>query len=581
MTSLAEADRLLTAPGAEFEIKVENIRGIPTRTWSGQPPTLRAILENSRSYGDGTWLVYEDERLTFQEHYRLVVRAARALEARAGVAKGDRVAIAMRNYPEWVVTFFAATSLGAIVVPLNAWWTGEEMHYGLSDSGAVVLVADGERLERIAPHLDDLDVRRVVAVRTDDLPEGGEDCGVEHWADFLGEELLGEGPGGVDGAGEMLPGVDLEPDDDATIFYTSGTTGFPKGALGTHRNICTNVRTLQFLKARGELRKGIEPPDVDYASLLSVPLFHVTGCHSTMVPALANGAKLVLVYRFDPDETLRIIEREKITGFGGVPTLVWKVLECETFGTTDTSSVLRIGYGGAPAAPELVRRLQEHFPDATPSNGYGLTETSAVSSSNAGDTYALKPASCGPTVPVCVGKIVDVNGEELPRGETGELWLHGANVIKGYWNKPEATAEAFTEGWLHTGDLATMDEDGFITIVDRAKDMVIRGGENIYCVEVEAALFEHPDVLDAAVYGVPDRVLGEEVAASVQLRGETVIGEASSAGLAEWLAARIAKFKVPKEWHLTHEHFPRNANGKTMKRSLRAAALERLGRSES
>ncbi len=560
MMTLAEADSVLTIPGSPWEIEERSIRGVPTRVWRHAPDSLRTIFEASHQHGELEFLVYDRERMTFARHFDQVARLARALADRYQVKKGDRVAIAMRNYPEWSVAFWAASALGAIVVPLNAWWQAEELRYGLVDSGSRVLIADPERLERVQPLRGELPDLEVVLV----------------------SRLPGEPPSGVEGlervidsAPASLPDVRLEPEDDATIFYTSGTTGFPKGALGTQRNITSNLYTLEYLRARAELRTGlVAPATVQPCSLLSVPFFHVTGCHSTLVPALRLGSKLVLVYRFDPDETVRLIERERVSSFGGVPTLVWKVLECESFRRHDTSSVVRIGYGGAPAAPELVRRLQETFPQASPSNGYGLTETSSVTSSNAGDTYLAKPGSVGPPVPVCAVKVVDERGEEAPAGGVGELLIRGPNVIKGYWNKPEATAEALAGGWLRSGDVATLDDEGFITIVDRKKDIVIRAGENVYCVEVESALHQHPEVIDAAVFGLPHRVLGEEVAAVVQVRPGAELPPAELRG---FLAARLAAFKVPAHLEVTTESFPRNANGKTMKRTLREQVIARLG----
>jgi long-chain acyl-CoA synthetase len=456
--------------------------------------------------------------------------------------------------------------VGAVAVPLNAWWRGEELAYGLRDSGTKVLIADEERRRRVSERRAELPLQAVIVTRAaaGSLPG---DC--QAW-----EEIVA---GPADDVG--LPDVSLEPEEDATIFYTSGTTGFPKGALGTHRNICSNLMTLEFLRARSELRTGVAPPpDLQLASLLSVPFFHVTGCHSTLVPALALGSKLVLMYKFDAHQALRLIERERVTSFGGVPTLVWKVLECDALERTDTSSVLRVGYGGAAAAPELVRRIKETFPAASPSNGYGLTETSSVTSTNAGEDYVLKPDSVGPPVPVCEVKVVDPSGAEVSAGEVGELWIRGANVIRGYWNKPEATAETFTDGWLHSGDLARLDGDGFIYIVDRAKDMVIRGGENIYSVEVEAVLFDHPQVIDAAVFGVPHRVLGEEVAAVVQVRpGHAASVEEIRAHAAE----RLAAYKVPAHVAIRLDELPRNANGKTMKSELRRELLAEMGRSSA
>jgi acyl-CoA synthetase (AMP-forming)/AMP-acid ligase II len=380
---------------------------------------------------------------------------------------------------------------------------------------------------------------------------------------------------GVVEANAALPTVELDPEDDATIFYTSGTTGRPKGALGTQRNICTNLMSLVFCAARGAARSDAPPAAmpgagvqnaVQNAYLLSVPFFHATGCHSVLVANLAFGGKIVIMYRWDAGRALELIERERITTFGGVPAMVWQVLDHPDFDKRDLSSVKSIGYGGAPAAPELVRRIEAMFPGRTPSNGYGLTETSSVTTMNSGSDYLLKPESVGVPVPVCDVKVVDADGEALGGGDVGELWIKGPNVVKGYFNKPEATEASFTDGWLHSGDVARLDDEGFVFIVDRAKDMVIRGGENVYCVEVEAALFEHPAVSDAAVIGIPHTVLGEEVGAVVQLApGKS----ASEDELKRHVAERLAAFKVPVQIWFRDEPLPRNPAGKILKRDLR------------
>src|SRR5205807_324261 len=394
--------------------------------------------------------------------------------------------------------------------------------------------ANAEREERIEPHWDDLpDLRAVIVARS----EGSVDEGHERFEDVLGDVS-------ADGA---LPDVTLDPDDDATIFYTSGTTGRPKGALGTHRNICGNLMSLGFVAMRSGLQaKGPEGGlaaggGQQNSSLLSVPFFHATGCHSVLVANTAFGGKLVIMYKWDAGRALELIERERVTTFGGVPSMVWQVLDHPDFDKHDLSSVQSVGYGGAPAPPELVRRIEKLFPGRSPSNGYGLTETSSVTTMNAGLDYIRNPESVGVPVPVCDVKIVDELGRGMPRGGLGELWIKGPNVVKGYWNNPEATAATFTDGWLHSGDVARIDDEGFVYIVDRAKDMVIRGGENVYCVEVEAALYEHPAVSDAAVIGIPDRVLGEEVGAVVRL----VPGRsATEQELRDHVAERLAGFKV-------------------------------------
>ncbi len=550
--TMAEVHAALTASGQMFEMDEVEIAGIPTRVWKNAQPTLAHVLEQSRRHGDAVFLVYEDERTTFDDHFRQAATLAHRLVDRYRIVKGDRVAIAMRNFPEWAVAFWATVAAGAVVVPLNAWWTGPELEYGLSDSGTKLLFCDGERAERLAAIFPD--IPRVVA-----KPEG--DAPGERFEDVVGD---------LDH--DALPDVGLQPDDDCTIFYTSGTTGKPKGALGTHRNICTNLMSLIFCNARTGARAaaaGAAPssgPAPRNVYLLSVPFFHATGCHSVLVPNTAFGGKLVLMHRWDAGRALELIEREEVTTFGGVPAMVMQVLEHPDFEKRDISSVRSIGYGGAPAPPELVRRIEEMFPGRTPSQGYGLTETSSITTMNQGVDYQQRPDSVGVAVPVCDVKVVGPDGAELAPGEIGELWIKGPNIVKGYWNKPEATAEAITDGWLHSGDLARLDEEGFVFIVDRAKDMVIRGGENVYCVEVEAALFEHPDVIDAAVIGVPHAVLGEEVGAVVQLRAGS---GATEADLRDHLAARLAAFKVPVRFWFKDEPLPRNPQGKILKRELR------------
>jgi acyl-CoA synthetase (AMP-forming)/AMP-acid ligase II len=558
--TLVEADAILTAPGQIFEVGEVDIRGVRTKVWKNCPATLGDILTLSRGHGDKTYMVYEDEPLTFEEHFRLAAHLAHLLRGRFGVKEGDRVAIAMRNYPEWSIAFWGATAAGAVVVPLNAWWTGEELEYGLADSGTKVLFADGERAGRISPRWSNLpDLGAIVVARPDAGPLSD---GMLLWNDVLGAVPSTIG----------LPDVDVTTDDDATIFYTSGTTGRPKGALGTHRNICTNPMSLIYVNVRNQTREGktLSVDDAQNAYLLSVPLFHATGCHSVMVTNLLVGGKLVMMNRWEPGRALELIERERITTFGGVPTMVMQVLDHPDFPKRDTSSIKGVGYGGAPAPPDLVRRIKESFHSSPASNGYGLTETSALSTMNSGADYLAKPDSVGPPVPVVEVIVVDVVGEPLPGGQVGELWIKGPNVVKGYWNNPEATAETFADGWLRTGDLARIDEEGFVYIVDRAKDMVIRGGENVYSVEIEGVLHDHPAVSEAAVIGIPHPTLGEEVGAVVRLRpGQT----ATEAELQEHVASHLAEFKVPARiWFLDND-LPRNPTGKIMKRELREALL--------
>jgi acyl-CoA synthetase (AMP-forming)/AMP-acid ligase II len=556
--SLGEIEAMLCAPGAPFEMETVEVRGVPTRVWKNAPASLAALAAAGRTHGDATFLVYEDERVTFSAWHKAVARLAAELQ-RLGVKKGDRVALASRNLPEWPVVFFAVTTIGAICVPLNAWWTGPELAYGLSNSGAKVLVCDGERLDRIAPHLGELAaLEQVIVTRQDHVPPG-----MMRLTDLIGTSA--DWPGLPDAD---LPQVDIASDDPATILYTSGTTGNPKGALGTHRNLTSNILSSGYAAARSVLRRDNALPEPAKKVLLTViPLFHATACSATLMGAIAGGHTIVLMYKWDPVQAFGIIEREKVNATGGVPTIAWQLIEHPDRDKYDLSSIETIGYGGAPSAPELVRKIHEVF-GALPGNGWGMTETSATVTTHSAEDYLGRPTSCGPAVAAADLEIRAEDGVTvLPSGEVGELWARGPMIVAGYWQNPEATAATFVDGWVRTGDLAWLDEEGFCFIADRAKDMVIRGGENIYSSEVENALYEHPAVTDAAVVGIPHRTLGEEPAAVVHLAPGT---DASEDELRSFVRERIAAFKVPVRILFHPETLPRNANGKILKKDLRA-----------
>ena len=570
--SLAEATEQLTSPGAMFEMETVDIGGVATRVWKNAPQTLTDILINSKKFGDQDFLVYEDERISFEQHFAMAATAAARL-TELGVSKGDRVAIAMRNLPEWIITFWATLSLGAIAVPLNAWWTTEELVYGLEDSGAKVVLVDLERLARLSSILDDVAALETVVVASEDRGAPFDvSTPATRVATMRFDEFLGE----VDPAA-TLPEASIHPDDDATILYTSGTTGKPKGAVGSHRNAISNVMNLFFFSTRSSLRfdwGGSSGASGQNANLLSVPLFHATGSHAVLITSTAAGGKIVIMHHFDPARTLELIERERITVFGGVPAMVMQVLDCPDLATRDVSSVRSVSYGGAPPPPELVRRIREHFPIGQPSNGYGMTETSAATAQNTGPDYLERPDSIGTVTPVGEAAIVPEDYDVLepdpnrPQGPevTGELWIKGPMVVRGYWNKPEATAETFTRGWVHTGDVARIDDEGFIYIVDRAKDVIIRGGENIYSVEIEGVLHEHPAVADCAIIGIPEKIMGEEVGAVIVLRPGTT---ASAEELSRHVAERLAAYNIPKHYFFRSEPLPRNPAGKILKRQLR------------
>lgn len=558
--SLEQTRALLTAPGAKFEMENVDIRGVPTRVWKNAPPSLRLLAQMVRAYGPRLFTIYEDERVSFEANYRATAHIAHKL-VEMGVKKGDRVALAMRNLPEWPAIFFAGVSIGAIMVPLNAWWTGGELEYALKDSGAKLLIVDGERHERLKQcyaELPDLEHVVVSRARGDLEPPA-----------LALESLIGtpNAWGTLEDVG--FPDAEIAPDDDATIFYTSGTTGNPKGALGTHRNFVTNIMSSAYVAARTLLRRGEVPPAAPEPKvmLLVIPLFHVTACSAAMMGAVAAGSTLIFMRKWDPELAMGIIEREKVNATGGVPTIAWQLLEHPARERYDLSSLETIAYGGAPSAPELVKRIYEEF-GALPGNGWGMTETTATVTTHSGEDYLSRPTSAGPPVATADLRILSIEGDrELPTGEVGELWARGPMIVKGYWNKPEATAQTFVDGWVRTGDLARLDQDGFLYIVDRAKDIVIRGGENIYSSEVEDVLYAHPAVTDCALVGMPHKILGEEPVAVVHLAPGT---SASEAELQDWVRARLAAFKVPVQVRFAKDVLPRNAQGKILKTELRA-----------
>jgi steroid-24-oyl-CoA synthetase len=551
--SYADAVASVTAPGQRFETGTVDVGGVPMTVFVNGPTSLREVFDTARARGDETFLVYEDERWSFGDVMRQVDALGALLVERYGVGRGDRVAIGMRNYPEWVVAFAAITSIGAISVSLNAWWTDDELGWALDDCGASVLIADRERVARTLHAARTLGVA-MLGVRLGDDPTGAL-AGVDRWDEALP-------------LGAPLPDVAVGPDDDATILYTSGTTGRPKGAVSTHRAVTQALLGYSCRAAVDRLRR---PPEESAdrpmpVFILIVPLFHVTGSIPVMLGCFAAGVKLVIMYRWDPERALELIERERVTNFVGVPTQSWDLLQSPRFADYDTSSLVSVGGGGAPAPPELVRRVSSSFTRASPTIGYGMTETNAYGPQNGGEDYVRHPTSTGRATPILEVEVRDEDGVAVPVGDRGELWFKGPNLIRGYWNRPEATAETIVDGWLRTGDIGRLDDEGFVYIEDRAKDMVIRGGENVYCAEVEAAFYEHPAVHEAAVFGVPHARLGEEVAAVVVPRAGVPV---TADELREHVGERLAPFKVPSRIAVWREPLPRNPAGKVLKRDLR------------
>lgn len=549
----ADAVRQLTGPGEPYELETLTIRGQAVRAFKNAPRSLRELFEQNLS--DKTFIVYDDERLTFAEAYGAAGRIAQILVERYGVKKGDRVAISMRNFPEWVLAFEAATSLGAIAVAMNALWQPEEMAYGLKDCGAKVLFADQERLDRLALCEEAIDVA-VIAVRPSKPLAPG-------------QHELGELMGAVRSA--PMPAASIEPEDPATIFYTSGSTGHPKGVVSSHRNIITALFSWELDARAGALVAGIEPPEPasQPATLLAVPLFHVTGSHAVFLTSYRLQRRLVSMYRWDPEAAAALIEREKITSFTGPAAMTGDLVREAKRTQRDLSTLMTVGGGGAPRAPEQVKQIEASFEKALPNTGWGMTETNAIGTGIGGLEYLNRPASSGRCSAVLELKVIDETGKALPAGERGELLIRGTSLFQGYWNRPDVNAEVFLEGgWFRTGDVAYLDDEGYLFIVDRIKDLIIRGGENIGCGQVEAALLTHPGVHEAAVYAVPDERLGEEV-------GATVHGDAGldPAELQAYLSTHLARFEVPRYIQISQTPLPRTASGKILKRQLRDEAV--------
>ncbi|MDC1230301.1 acyl--CoA ligase [bacterium] len=545
----------LTGPDAPFEVVEIEVRDSPMRVYKNALLNLREIWLGSLAHAERDYLVYGDERWTYAEVHIQVASIANWM-ADQGIKPGDRVAISMRNYPEWLMIYWACVSTGIAAVGMNAWWVEEEMAYGLADSSPKALFCDEERLNRFINIRDKFADMTTVGVRLKESRPG--------IIDFA--EVLNTG-------GEM-PDISVDPDQDACIFYTSGTTGFPKGAQLTHRGCIHNIMNMSFGGQLALLNSckmnNLEPPNPKDAqpmhALVTTPLFHVAANNCLAHPTTRGGGKLVLMYRWDAGEALKLIEAERVTLLSGVPVMSRELINHPDFEKYDTSSLRSVSGGGAQVQPDLVERIDKAVKTARPSTGFGMTETCGGITSIVGDFFVDKPESCGPAMPAFEVKVVDPAGKTLPQGESGELWVRGAAVIKGYINQEAATAEAITDGWLHTGDVARIDEHGFIFLVDRVKDMVLRGGENVYCSEVEAVLHRLDEIAECSVFGVEDDRLGEEVGASIFL---TPGAEISANGIREFCLAHMAKHKSPGYIWFSPEPLPRNASGKFLKRELR------------
>ena len=551
-----EAIALVTGPGQPLELETVSVDGQPQRVFKNGPSNLHKLY--AQAVSDLPFFVYGEERLSFRQGYAQAAGVAHLLVSRYGVTKGDRVAIAMRNYPEWALCFSAVTSIGAVAVAMNALWRAEEMAFGLRDCGAKVLIADQARLDRFAEVGAGLDVAPI-GVRPERPNPGVADLA----------DLLAQTPGAP------MPAQDVAPADPATLFYTSGSTGNPKGVLSTHRNVLTALLSWEVEGQVAALMAGLEapPPTRQPATLLAVPLFHVSGSHAVYLASYRSQRKIVSLYKWDPEAAMAAIAREAVTSLVAPAAITGDLVRAARHSRHDLSSLLSIGGGGAPRAAEQVAQIDAGFAHAEPGTSWGMTETNAIGTTLSGATYLARPTSSGRCSAVLDIEIVGPAGETLPAGERGELAVRGTAVFKGYWNRPEVDAEVFRNGWFLTGDIAYLDSEGFLFVVDRVKDLIIRGGENIGCGHVEDALLKHPQVYEAGVYAVPDARLGEEVGAT--LWADPALDEAA---LARFLGEHLAAFEVPRHILRSPTPLPRTPSGKIWKALLKDEALKRLDR---
>lgn len=543
----------LTQKGSPFETERIEINKVAYTVYCNAPKTLTDIYDQARQFEDKEFVVFEGERWSFNALFDHAASLGHHLVNNYQIEKGDRVAIAMRNYPEWMSAYIAITSVGGVAVLLNSWGAQPELEFALEDSGTKLVFCDQVRFDLVSDFAEKANIPAIVA-----RPEIAE---LPNYATAM-SSLEGE---------HDMPSSDISTNDFAMMMYTSGTTGKPKGAPSCHRAVCQAISNFECTGSASAMinpkainamiEKGFEP-----AQILAVPLFHVSGLHAIFLGALKAGRKIVMMYKWDAQKALMYVEQEHITMMSAAPAMLLEFLEHPDFDQTDTRSLAGIGGGGSATTPHTAQLMCTKIPDSYPGTGWGLTETNAAGASLSGEPFHHKPKSSGFLHPTVELRVIGSKGEILPQNQSGELWVKSPTTISGYWNRPDADAKDFNNGWFNSGDIGYLDDEGYLFLSDRAKDMVIRGGENIYPAEIESAISNHDAALEVAAFGLPDPKMGEQLAVAVVRRDGSNITEADIRAFA---AEQLAKFKVPTQVWIRDERLPRNAAGKILKNQLR------------
>lgn len=553
---MQESTAQLTGAEAPWSVTQTTINGVDYKHYPNAPKNLAELLDHGRSHDENAeFIIFENERITFGEFFTRVDALASQLQSELHIKQGDRVAIAMRNYPEWMIAFAAAIYAGGVPVPLNSWGQAAELQYGLKDSGSSIAFFDQQRFDYIKDELSTLNIKAIIARPTSAVSAPSFDI----------SNLIDAG------CGKKPAAPDANTEDVGMIMYTSGTTGNPKGAVSTHRAVCqsifnfelaANVAAMSDFEPIGKMLERGFPPKV----LLAVPLFHVSGCHTVFFLSLRGGRPIVMMHKWDKIEALKLIEQERITMISAVPTMLIDLLEAPQWADYDISSMFGFAAGGAAQPPGLSDKIYTKLPDSFPGTGYGMTETNASGFAMSGAAYKANPKSTGIITPIVDIDILDTDGNSVKQGEQGEIRLKTPAAVSCYWGNEAASAEAFDKGWVVTGDIGYLDKDGFLYVTDRIKDMVIRGGENIASVEVEGAALTHDAVQECAVFGLPHAKLGEEVALSLVLKQGAKLTESE---LQAHIGSQVAKFKIPSKVFFETEPLPRNATLKVLKKPLK------------